>query len=160
MSLFKEELYYCKKCGYICFGVTQKKNCPICQSMYKDIVIKGLFKVKKFDNMNSDHIRSYLQQKCNFPPIEPQWEQKREAYCKKRSQQYAQQQAVEQQKRVEESFRQFQYNQAHAPKCPSCGSTNISNIGAVERSISVGVMGLASSKIGKTHKCNNCGTTW
>ena len=45
-------------------------------------------------------------------------------------------------------------------KCPYCGSTNISKIGLVNRAISVGVFGLASSKIGKTHKCNSCGTTW
>ena len=46
------------------------------------------------------------------------------------------------------------------PKCPTCGSTNISKIGTVNRMISTGLFGLASSKIGKTHKCNNCGTTW
>jgi len=40
---------------------------------------------------------------------------------------------------------------------PSCGSTNITKIGLVNRAISVGVFGLAS---GKTHKCNSCGTTW
>ena len=46
------------------------------------------------------------------------------------------------------------------PKCPTCGSTNISKIGTANRMISTGLFGLASSKIGKTHKCNNCGTTW
>ena len=46
------------------------------------------------------------------------------------------------------------------PACPSCGSSNISKIGIVGRAVSVGLFGLASSKIGKTHKCNNCGTTW
>ena len=46
------------------------------------------------------------------------------------------------------------------PKCPSCGSSNISKIGAVSRVVSTSFLGLASSKIGKTHKCNNCGTTW
>ena len=45
-------------------------------------------------------------------------------------------------------------------KCPSCGSTNVSKISTVNRAFSVGLFGLASSKIGKTHKCNNCGTTW
>ena len=47
-----------------------------------------------------------------------------------------------------------------AAKCPSCGSTNISKIGIIDRAVSVGLVGLASSKIGKTHKCNHCGTTW
>ena len=45
-------------------------------------------------------------------------------------------------------------------RCPSCGSTNVSKIGLLNRTISTGLFGLASSKIGKTHKCNNCGTTW
>lgn len=46
------------------------------------------------------------------------------------------------------------------PKCPSCGSTNVSKISVVNRMVSTGLFGLASSKIGKTHKCNNCGSTW
>lgn len=46
------------------------------------------------------------------------------------------------------------------PKCPSCGSSNVAKVGTVSRAVSVGIFGLASSKIGKTHKCNNCGSTW
>lgn len=47
-----------------------------------------------------------------------------------------------------------------SPKCPSCGSSNISKIGVVGRAVSFKLVGFASSKIGKTHKCNNCGTMW
>lgn len=50
--------------------------------------------------------------------------------------------------------------QARTPKCPSCGSSNISKIGLVNRVVSTKLFGLASSKIGKTHKCNNCGSMW
>ena len=50
--------------------------------------------------------------------------------------------------------------QSRAPKCPTCQSTNIRKIGTLNRMVSVGLFGLASSKIGKTHKCNNCGATW
>ena len=46
------------------------------------------------------------------------------------------------------------------PKCPTCGSANVSKIGNFNRMLSISFFGLASSKIGKTHKCNNCGTTW
>ena len=49
---------------------------------------------------------------------------------------------------------------SNTPKCPYCGSTNISKIGTINRAVSVGLLGLASSKIGKTHKCNKCGSTW
>ena len=45
-------------------------------------------------------------------------------------------------------------------ECPYCHSMNTSKIGTVNRVISVGMLGLASSKIGKTHKCNDCGSTW
>lgn len=52
------------------------------------------------------------------------------------------------------------YISVNSPKCPTCGSTNISKIGTINRMVSIGLFGLASSKIGKNHKCNNCGTTW
>jgi len=50
--------------------------------------------------------------------------------------------------------------QNRVPKCLSCGSSNISKIGVVGRAVSFELFGFASSKIGKTHKCNNCGTMW
>lgn len=50
--------------------------------------------------------------------------------------------------------------QSRIPKCPSCGSSNISKIGVINRAVSFTLVGFASSKIGKTHKCNQCGTTW
>lgn len=53
-----------------------------------------------------------------------------------------------------------EYGSSSSVKCPTCQSTNISKIGTLNRMASIGLFGLASSKIGKTHKCNNCGTTW
>lgn len=53
-----------------------------------------------------------------------------------------------------------QSEQSNIPKCPTCGSTNISKISTLNRMVSTGLFGLASSKIGKTHKCNLCGTMW
>ena len=44
--------------------------------------------------------------------------------------------------------------------CPYCNSSNVTKIGTVNRAVSVSMFGLASSKIGKTHKCNDCGSTW
>lgn len=64
--------------------------------------------------------------------------------------------SVELMKRIEEK----NSSSNNVPKCPSCGSSNVSKIGVVNRVVSTTMLGLASSKIGKTHKCNNCGTTW
>ena len=49
---------------------------------------------------------------------------------------------------------------ARMPKCPLCGSTNISPIGAVERGLSVGFLGLASPTIGKSYECRSCHYRW
>lgn len=46
------------------------------------------------------------------------------------------------------------------PRCPYCNSTNLSKIGIVNRSVSVGTLGLASSKIGKQWHCNSCGSNF
>ena len=45
-------------------------------------------------------------------------------------------------------------------KCPTCGSTNVSTISQTNRFLSVAFWGGASSNIGKTKKCNNCGYKW
>lgn len=50
--------------------------------------------------------------------------------------------------------------QANKPKCPTCGSTDISKIGTLERGVSVAAFGLFSGKLGKTMKCNHCGYKW
>lgn len=46
------------------------------------------------------------------------------------------------------------------PKCPNCGSTNTQIISTLNRAISIGAVGLASSKIGKQYECKNCKHKW
>ena len=40
--------------------------------------------------------------------------------------------------------------------CPYCQSTNTKKIGVIGRSVSTGLFGFGSSKIGKQWHCNNC----
>lgn len=51
-------------------------------------------------------------------------------------------------------------SERNAIKCPNCGSKDVSKIGIVGRTVSVGFWGLASSSIGKTYKCSKCGYKW
>ena len=46
------------------------------------------------------------------------------------------------------------------PKCPTCGSTDISDISTIKRAVGIVAVGLASSDLGKTKKCNKCGYKW
>ena len=72
---------------------------------------------------------------------------------------------AESQKNVEEYRKQRAKEKAYEathpkPKCPTCGSTNIKDISTLNRAVSVGMFGLASSKIGKTKECKDCGYKW
>ena len=49
---------------------------------------------------------------------------------------------------------------SNKPKCPTCGSTNIKKISGTKRRLSTGLFGLASSDIGKSMCCQNCGYKW
>lgn len=48
----------------------------------------------------------------------------------------------------------------HLPTCPTCGSTNVQKISGTKRWLTTGLFGLASSDVGKTMKCKNCGYKW
>ena len=50
----------------------------------------------------------------------------------------------------------LQYNE---PKCPICNSTNLSKLSNVGKVAKVGLFGIfGAGDIGKTWKCNNCGS--
>ncbi len=50
--------------------------------------------------------------------------------------------------------------QSRVPKCPTCGSTNVQKISGTKRWLTTGLFGLASSDVGKTMCCKNCGYKW
>lgn len=52
-----------------------------------------------------------------------------------------------------------EYNAKH-PACPNCGSRKTERISTLNRSASVALTGLASSKIGKQYECKNCKHKW
>lgn len=45
-------------------------------------------------------------------------------------------------------------------KCPTCGSTNVRHISALNRAASIGIFGIFSGKIGKNYECLNCKAKW
>lgn len=48
----------------------------------------------------------------------------------------------------------------YIPKCPTCSSPDIKKISSTKRWFSTGLFGIASSDVGKTMQCNNCGYKW
>lgn len=64
------------------------------------------------------------------------------------------------QKEVVRKEEQRAREEALKPKCPLCGSKNLVKISTADRVVSVGMVGVASGKIGKQYKCKNCKHMW
>lgn len=62
---------------------------------------------------------------------------------------------VSEQRRLAEERKQL-----NVPHCPTCNSTKVEKISTTKRLVSTGLFGLASSNIGKTMHCKNCGYKW
>lgn len=67
---------------------------------------------------------------------------------------------LRQQMQLEEIYRKQDEIEAAKPKCPTCGSKDVHQIGGLERAGSVAMLGLFSNKINKSFKCKRCGYTW
>ena len=133
----------CPNCGYELPILEQGVYCPSClKSQSKTSIDTCPFCHVKFKDSiygTFDEVYHYGE---NHPELKQSPEYSEEAY----------------QRRI--NYVPYEYGSSNSIKCPSCGSSNVSKIGTFNRIVSTGIFGLASSKIGKTHKCNNCGTTW
>lgn len=141
------KLYYCTKCGNTKIG---EKQCLICQG-YSILPVPEKYISYLADVipvLNKDLEEEFIEKVVKTSPNFDQ-------SCWNRREEYQ-----EDRKRQDEMVKEFSVEQSKVAKCPSCGSSNVCRIGAVSRVVSTSFLGLASSKIGKTHKCNNCGTTW
>lgn len=63
-------------------------------------------------------------------------------------------------KERKDKYERQQEIEDNKPKCPTCHSTNIAKISGTKRWLSTGLFGLASSNVGKTMECKNCGYKW
>lgn len=70
-----------------------------------------------------------------------------------------QKKAIEEQDRFWESFDEM-FGDKTGICCPVCNSSKIKRISTVNRAVSVGAVGLASSKIGKQYECKSCHHKW
>lgn len=146
----------CKSCGAISFN--KEDICPVCNI---PLITVPFFTGRKIDNLGGEDRDKYIEE-ITGQKLNPIMVQKRKDYLKKI---YKEQKEILQKRiRKSEESRINEYQQKylseHNIHCSYCNSTNVTKIGTVNRAVSVGMFGLASSKIGKTHKCNDCGSTW
>lgn len=142
-------LMYCKKCGRL---VQNSKICDCCKSTTYPVPQKYLDEDLSFMTKDSETEQLLIEELVKTSPEFDQYLfDHRDEILAKKSAEFNAKMAIG--KAIVEE-------QSRVPKCPSCGSANVSKIGVINRVVSTHFLGLGSSKIGKTHKCNNCGTTW
>lgn len=144
-------LCYCKKCGRIILFLFDKdeKICDYCKSEVFPVpeqYLSGEFSIK--EELEQQFISEYIKTSPEFDP-----------YLFEHRDEILEKQSADLNAKLEHG-KAILEEKNRLPRCPSCGSRNISKIGLVSRGVSTLFLGLASSKIGSTHKCNNCGTTW
>lgn len=149
-------LHYCKKCGRIIeidiYDRRNNFNCDCCNSIVRPI--PNIFLDKDLDccfkdkDTEQQFIDEYIKDSSEFDQY---LFEHREEILTKKSAEFDAKMA---------HGKSILEEQSRVPKCPSCGSSNVSKIGVINRAVSFKLVGFASSKIGKTHKCNNCGTMW
>ena len=144
----------CKSCGAISFN--KKDICPVCNI---PLITVPFFTGRKIDNLGGEDRDKYIEE-ITGQKLNPIMVQKRKDYLKKI---YKEQKEILQKRiRKSEESRINEYQQKylaeHNIHCPYCNSTNVTKIGAVNRMVSTGMLGLASKKIGKQWHCNSCGS--
>lgn len=141
--------YYCHKCGRMHYPVMREYLDPKCDAFFKSKEAEEEFK-QRYIYKSKDYQKTAEREKEY--ERDPK-ERDIDSFLN------ARQMAREGKEFKSESPRIIP-KQTNVPRCPTCGSTNISSIGTLERAGSVAAFGLASKKIGKTFKCSNCGYTW
>ena len=144
----------CKSCGAISFN--KEDICPVCNI---PLITVPFFTGRKIDNLGGEDRDKYIEE-ITGQKLNPIMVQKRKDYLKKI---YKEQKEILQKRiRKSEESRINEYQQKylaeHNIHCPYCNSTNVTKIGTVNRAVSVGMLGLASKKLGKQWHCNDCGS--
>lgn len=152
LSLDFNYVFICPKCGNINGGKTkQQKHCIMCNEAYvqtdmlrqeyQAIISKNLFTstAYKIDELQDKLKNEYVKDTID------------EEYVNK---------TRDKQEEVRDTLLITNEIPKNVPKCPTCGSTNIQKISGTKRWVTTGLFGLASSNVGKTMECKNCGYKW
>ncbi len=130
----------CPKCGRFC---SSKEKCPDCNTEMIDCHCTNEESYRMIDNGTIKQWDQQMREK--YVIGSPEFD---EVLYNKR---------VQKEKAEADYFASYPRRPSE-PKitCPYCKSTNTKKIGIVSRSVSAGLFGLGSKKIGKQWHCNNC----
>ena len=147
-------MMYCPKCGFTIYKPKIKtptpKQCPYCNTVIIDALHNNEYYEQKAQEQYSD---GDLDEKVLFnEEIKKHPLFDYEAYRQRED---------EIDRRLENIvYSNRQLNNAHQPKCPMCGSTNIHKISGVKRATHGLAFGLFSKTARSQWECGNCHNKW
>lgn len=165
------KVMYCEKCGFVGYMVFCKrcKGCGIKMKLLPEelkykyhIFVEDWAQTSDEEELTrkENFVMGELKNNPLFSMKKYQEQVQKHIQLKQKVADYDKRKMLEQQTKNIAKMQKEKDKVNCIPKCPICGSSNISKIGVINRGVSTHFLGLASDKIGKTHKCNNCGTTW
>ena len=153
----------CYNCGNREFKYFLKENskiCDVCGAEFHDLDFFTGMKIGKMTMLESDKwIEQQTGRKISEELLAKRKEQARQ-HLEAREKEREQEAAAYRLKMVEQSIEREQKKHPTNIHCPTCGSNKIEKISGFDRAMSAKMLGLASSKIGKTFECKSCGYKW
>lgn len=141
-------LHYCPKCGNIIIPPENDKRCNYCgeECLPTHISTSDVLHHDWEKLPNQIILEEYVKPNPLFDE---------ELYNKRVALEKRQEEATSNRLRMEKR----QAQRANVPKCPICGSTNLSKITITHKAGKIALFGIfGMGDNGKTWKCNNCGS--
>ena len=169
-----KHVLYCSACGFIDIR-NQNRICPFCkrrlQESDRTFIDKSIWYSNELEEIENDIFQRFIKNNDNFDntkckhrlqqiEVEKQYAQARQDQTTTNAKPQTYEEWQEQIQIEARKAADKRAKAANAPRCPTCGSTDLKKIDALDRAISVSFLGLASGKIGKSFKCNHCGYMW
>lgn len=155
-----KEIMFCDKCGDMTYNDPKYFNkpgqrCLICRKGH--YINTGIDSSEAFDIVLKYHLKKYGVHFQDSPQMSRE-ELYREVFYYGKLDGNHSEKLAEVREEKDASWRRKQNAPASVPKCPSCGSTNLSKITATRKILKVGLFGrLGTGDLGKTYQCGDCG---
>lgn len=120
------------------------------------VLASPVWLIWSFITFRTEEVQEYKKELELFNNDRKEWErqkQKKKANIEARYRQQAKND-------IEMKYNPPTHRTTNTIKCPVCGGGNVQKITTMDRSFSIAMVGMASGKIGKQYKCNNCKHMW
>ena len=135
------------------------EKCDICNSVTYKVPEK--YWVDGLDFIINDQSKQQLFEDCikSSPEFDPELYNKKDAVIAKRWSDYKKSEAISDAIAQGADPKTAFKTAGNIPHCPICGSAKLSKISGAKKAIKIGLFGIfGAGDLGKTWKCENCGS--